>query len=222
MAGNLKALIGRHGALRARLETTERALVIGRDVPFELPLFDATGENAEELRQALLDHTDGPFDLSAGPLFRAALLRVKEDQHLLILTGHHTVVNGATMALLVKELASLYSGFRAGRAPALGPAPSIADYQAWLAREEATPAWREQKEFWLRRLAGANPVLDLPLDRPRPARKTYRGARYARTMDGALYDSIRRVGQRENCTPFMALLAAYSALLHRWSGRENS
>ena len=196
MARGLQALVDRHDALRLRLAPAEHALVIDTARRFELPLLDFRAKSPEQIRQALLDQAETPFDLSVGPLFRAALLEVDAEQHLLVLTGHHTVVDGATMALLMDELALLYGGYRSGHRPELAPALSIVDFQAWLAQAETTPAWRAQKEFWLRRLSGVNPVLDMPLDYPRPPRKTYSGARRTRMMDAALYDSVRRVGQR--------------------------
>jgi amino acid adenylation domain-containing protein len=116
---------------------------------------------------------------------------------------------------LLGELSALYNAAVSGAAPALPDAIQISDYEQWLTRSIETKEWQLQRDFWINRMSGSSSALELPTDHPRPPRKTYRGKRLTASLDPQLYAAIKRAGQRENCTMFMTLLAAYTVLLHR-------
>ncbi|HVS00541.1 MAG TPA: amino acid adenylation domain-containing protein [Thermoanaerobaculia bacterium] len=206
-------VVRRHEALRTTFVSRE-----GRPVQVIAATPGATGLETTELlvlevseQEALRlarEEARRPFDLATGPLLRLALIRLDERQHLLLLTLHHIVADGWSMGVLLREIAALYGGQELPELPV-----QYADFAVWQRR------WLDlegQLAYWKRQLAGAPCVLELPLDRPRPAMQTFSGA--------SLPVSLPAVGElcrREGVTPFMVLLAAWSALLGRHAGRQD-
>jgi amino acid adenylation domain-containing protein len=162
-----------------------------------------------------------PFDLGAGPLMRALLLRIAPDDHVLVLTLHHAVTDGWSTGILFRELSALYEAFAAGR-PSPLPEPEVqyADYAAWQRKHLAGERLDAQVAWWRERLAGV-PVLDLPTDRPRPAVQGHRGAVHHFRLPGEVAAALREVARREGATPFMVALAAFQVLLGRWAGQDD-
>jgi amino acid adenylation domain-containing protein len=156
-----------------------------------------------------------PFDLARGPLARALLIRLGADDHLLALTFHHTVADGASMEVLFRELSALY----AGDEPA-PPAVQYPDYAVWQRGWLQGEVLDAQLAFWRAELTPPPAPLDLPTDRPRPAAQTFRGGAVAVALPAPLVRGVRALARRHGATTFMTLLAAWSAVLHRWSGAE--
>ena len=163
-----------------------------------------------------------PFDLTAGPLLRAGLVRVAPTRHLLWLAVHHIVCDGWSMATMVEELAAAYGAFAKGEAPAL-PAPPIryADYAAWRRLRAEAGEVARQLDWWKAELGEARPPLALPIDRPRPAVQSFRGALHRFTLDADLSRRLRSFSRSRGASVFMTLLAAYHALLARLSGDDD-
>jgi amino acid adenylation domain-containing protein len=158
------------------------------------------------------------FDLSRGPLFRAALLCLAADEHVLLLTLHHAVSDGWSMEVLFRELSALYGAFAAGLpSPLAEPALQYADFARWQ-REHLSALFDEQEAWWARALAGAPAVLDLPADRPRPAVRDGRGARARMELSAGTTAALEALARRQGATPFMVLLAGFQALLGRLCG----
>ncbi len=153
-----------------------------------------------------------PFDLARGPLARALLIRIASDDHLLALTLHHTVADGASLDVLFRELAALYAGD--GELPALPV--QYPDYALWQRGWLQGEVLDAQLAFWREQPVPA--PLDLPTDRPRPAAQTFRGGAVAVALPAELVAGVRDLARRRGATLFMTLLAAWSAVLHRWSG----
>ncbi len=180
-----------------------------------LPWVDLSGledeaREAEALRLAAVEALRS-FDLEAGPPLRATLLRLGDGEHVLLVTVHHIAFDGWSMGVFLRELAALYGG--APELPLL--AVQYADFAAWQRRRLAGEALERQIAWWRERLAGAPPVLALSLDRPRPPVQTFRGG----TLRTALApEAVRALGRRFEATPFMTLLAVWSALLARYTG----
>jgi amino acid adenylation domain-containing protein len=181
---------------------------------------DDTREAAARARVS--DEVHAPFDLATGPVFRARLLRLAADDHVLVITLHHIVSDGWSAGVLYRELAALYGAYTRGEPSPLPELPiQYADYAAWHRTRLAGPERARQVEFWRARLAGAPVLLDLPTDRPRPAVQGTAGAAHHLRIPRALYDRLAAVARAEGATPFMALAAAWGALLHRWSGEDD-
>ncbi len=228
LAGSLAEIVRRHEALR-----TTFAFVDGRPVQvvsppggLDLPATDLSGLPAEEREDAMLrlarEQTARPFDLARGPLFRARLVRLAAEEHVLLIVVHHVVADGWSMGVLFGELSALYAAFSRGEASPLAPLPvQYADFALWQRRWLSGAVLERQLAWWRGRLAGAPPLLALPTDRPRPPVQRFRGALVYRWLPDALAADARALARREGATPFMVFLAAFQALLARYSGQDD-
>jgi amino acid adenylation domain-containing protein len=227
LAAALHEVVRRHEPLRTRFEEQggEPAQRILAAVAVDLPLIDLGSLPADirqhQAEQLAEQHGHMPFDLRRGPLFATSLLRLGPREHRFLLVVHHIVADGWSMGVLVRELAALYEALAAGRPAPLPELPiQYADFALWQ-RQRPAAAQEEELAYWLERLGGEIPVLDLPTDRPRPAVQTYRGGRLVRTLEPELARDLRALCAREGATPFMALLAGFAIVLQRWSGQDD-
>ncbi|HET7287153.1 MAG TPA: condensation domain-containing protein, partial [Pyrinomonadaceae bacterium] len=180
---SLTELIRRHEGLRTtfHLIDGEPVQVIGAPQPLTLNIIDLTRlpqkEREAEARRLANEESQLPFDLSRGPLFRAQLVRLAEEEHLLLLTMHHIIADGWSLGVMTRELGALYEAYQAGQS---SPLPELAiqyaDFALWQREWLQGEVLDKQLEYWREQLGGALPELELPTDRPRPARQSYRGA----------------------------------------------
>ncbi len=226
----LNEIVRRHEALR-----TTFALVDGQPAQMiesadtsAVPLLtlDLSGspasEREAEVHQAIERDVQQPFDLVRGPLLRATLLRLGEQEHILMLTMHHIVTDGWSLGVFVQELAALYEAFAHGLASPLPALPiQYADFAIWQQQWLQGEVLERQLGYWKRQLAGAPPVQELPVDRPRPPVQTFRGAYQHLSLPHDLSDALRALAQREQATLFMTLLAAFDTLLYRYTGQTD-
>ncbi|WP_197084798.1 non-ribosomal peptide synthetase [Saccharothrix sp. ST-888] len=217
----LHEVVRRHEALRTNIvlvgETPRQ--VVREPAPFEVPLTEAA--EADVVRQALT-FAARPFDLARDELFRAAVLRVAPQEHVLLLCLHHIVSDGWSTALLWQETVTLYNACRAGLSASLAPLPiQYADYarwqNAWLEGSGVAP----QLDYWKEQLRDLPALLELPTDRPRPAVQGHAGATVAIELDPATVAGLRALAHRQQSTMFMVLLAAFNVLLARHSGQQD-
>ena len=163
-----------------------------------------------------------PFDLSHDPLLRVTLLQLGVLEHVLVLTMHHIVSDGWSMAVLIQELAALYEAFLRGKPSPLAELPiQYADFAHWQRQWLQGEVLAHQLSYWQQQLAGAKPVLELPTDRPRPAVQTFRGASTTLALPAPLSQELKSLSQRSGVTLFMSLLAAFQTLLYRYSEQED-
>jgi amino acid adenylation domain-containing protein len=228
LTAGLSEVVRRHEALR-----TVFHLPAGEDEPVQrilpaapvpLPLIDLAGlpaaARAAEARRLGRIAARRPFDLAPGPLLRAALLRLVGEEHVLLLTIHHIVSDGWSMGVLIRETAALYAAAVAARPSPLADLPvQYADYAAWQRAGLTGDVLAAQLAYWRRALAAAPPLLDLPIDRPRPPLQTFRGDRRTLFLPSELAEGVRRLGRGQGATAFMVLLAVLQTLLHRISGQ---
>ncbi len=221
-------VIRRHEALRTRFGVVNGVAVqvIDEAPEFSLPVLDlstvAEGEREAAARRAALAETQRPFDLSTGPLLRASVLRVSEQEHVLLCTMHHIISDGWSMGVLIRELTTLYEAYAKGEE---SPLPELkiqyADYAHWQREWLQGEVLEKQLGYWKQQLEGAPPVLELPTDYPRPAVQTFNGAHQAVRVTAELSNGLKELTQREGVTLFMTLLAAFQTLLWRYSGQED-
>jgi amino acid adenylation domain-containing protein len=221
----LQQVVDRHDALRVTIDANGERQKISPSSQIALPLTDLSQQSpqlhAEEIARTLQEEATRPFDLAAGPLLRARLIREVADLHRLIVTVHHIVCDGWSSAVLFGDLGRIYAADRHGLRPQLPTAAPYRDYVAHeAARLEDAPA-RADEEYWAQQYADCVPVLDLPLDRPRPAVKTYQGACRELRLDKSLCRTLKAVGAKHGCTLFVTLLASFEALLSRLSGQDD-
>ncbi len=223
----LSEVVRRHEPLRTVFAEGDAGPVqrILPSVPVPLPVVVLEGPpeaREAEAERRMREEAARPFDLRAGPLLRASLLRVWEGDHLLLLTLHHGVSDGWSMGVFFRELCAAYDAFSAGAVPALPELPiRYADYAAWQRERNAGEGLERDLAFWRAELEGAPAVLDLPLDRPRPPSQSFRGARCPVSLPAALTERLRALARGEEATLFMVLLAAWQLLLSRWSGQDD-
>jgi len=230
LAAALETVVARHEALRTTFvpggDGEEPAQRIAPPAPFPFPGVDLAGlpepvREAEALRLAI-DEALRPFDLARGPLLRAVLLRLGADRHVSLFTHHHMVGDGLSSTLLVREVAALYAAFAAGRPSPLDPLPvQYADYVLWQRENLGGGELERQLAYWRGALAGAPPVLDLPIDRPRPARMSGRGGLAVAELAAEPVEALRALGRSVGATPFMVFLAAFYSLLYRLTGEAD-
>jgi amino acid adenylation domain-containing protein len=224
----LGEVVRRHESLRTTFHEAGNAPVqaIAPFDGFSLAVDDLTSLDAEEreaeaMRRAA-DDAARPFDLAAGPLFRASLLKLAADDHVLLLCLHHVIGDGWSLGVLFRELSAAYAAFRDGAELDLPqPALQYADYAAWERRELRGAALDRQLAWWTARLAGAPALLELPTDRPRPAVQTYRGGAESVELPAALLDRVRDLARGEGATPYMVLLGAFQLLLAKYAGTDD-
>jgi len=163
-----------------------------------------------------------PFDLHQAPLLRVTLLQLAEDDHVLVMVQHHIVSDGWSMQVMVQELVQLYAAYSLGQDLQLPQLPiQYADYALWQRGWMEAGERARQLAYWQALLGGEQPVLELPLDRPRPAQQSHRGASLELHLQPELVAGLKRLAQQEGVTPFMLLLASFQTLLYRYSGQSD-
>jgi amino acid adenylation domain-containing protein len=219
---SLAELLDRHEALRTTLHDENGVLWQLVAAALELPLSeeDAGGDRSAEADWVSRLDT-APFDLERGPLVRFGLLRHAADEHVLMLVVHHAVADGLSLGVLLRELFTLYEAFAAGL-PSPLPAPPVTyrDYARWREEREAGPEYAAQLAAWREVLGGEPPRLDLPTDRPRPPVAGSRGVSHRFTLDPEVWEAVRTLAREHDATPYMAAVAALTALLHRSTGQQ--
>src|SRR5690349_12111222 len=180
----------------------------------EVTRHDAAAWGEDQLAAHLEAESLRPFDLERGPLVRAALYSRSKTEHVLLLSMHHIVTDFWSLGVLLDELGALY-----GTAQLPAPPPGYAEFALWQEQRLAGPEGEALWAYWRERLAGELPVLDLPTDRPRPRVQGTDGRAHRRSLAGPLAGEVRRTAREAGTTPFVVLLAAFEALLHRYTGQ---
>ncbi|WP_149561652.1 non-ribosomal peptide synthetase [Streptomyces cacaoi] len=220
-------LVSRHAALRTVFEEERGrpAQTVREPAGVPLPLTDLsalTGSRRDEaLHELLAEQTGTPFDLRRGPLLRAALVRLAEDDHVLALCVHHIVTDGWSSAVIARDLRALYAARLGGGEAGLPPLPlRYTDFACWQRARLAGAAGEEHLAYWRARLAGIEP-LELPTDRPRPPVQTRNGATLGFHMSQEITDRITGLATDRGTTLFTVLIAACQLLLARYSGQRD-
>ncbi|OIN46674.1 non-ribosomal peptide synthetase [Pseudomonas azotoformans] len=168
------------------------------------------------IEPAVAQEVQRPFDLVNGPLMRVKLLQIEAEHHVLVITQHHIISDGWSMQVMVDELVALYQG----RAELPAQLIQYADYAQWQRDWMAAGEQQRQLDYWRLRLGSEHAVLELPLDHPRPAVQSHRGARRQVHLDNALVAGLKALAQRQDVTLFVLLLTSFQTLLHRYSGQS--
>ena len=221
-------LIQRHETLRTRFDYADGrpVQVIDRSEEFRLCVIDLSGL-ARQRQAQTVECLSGremrqPFDLRAGAPFRVRLLRLAPAEHVLLLTMHHIVSDGWSMAIMLRDLSEIYRACSERRAAQLPALPvQYVDYALWQRQQLCGEALEREVSYWSRQLTGAPAVLALPADKPRPPVESSSGARVGFALPLALSTALRELSHREGTTLFMTLLAAFNILMARYSGQKD-
>jgi hypothetical protein len=223
----LAEIVRRHEVLRTSFALREGHPVQKVESAWRLPVpaIDLEGLPAlrgeEEARRLAVEGAGQPFDLARAPLLRCRLLRLAAAEHVLTCTVHHIVADWGSLAVLLRELAVLYAAFAAGRPSPLPELPLQFRDLARRQEEQAAGTLEAELAYWRERLAGAAGFLPLPVDRPRPARGTYRGRELGFDLGSEGTEALRSLGASEGCTLFMVVVAGFKALLRQETGQDD-
>jgi amino acid adenylation domain-containing protein len=225
LAEALRGVISRHEVLRTRFLIHEGApaQVICPAWPLELTAEDFSGPDAEErAAEVTAQEPNRPFDLTSGRLLRARLLRLGDSDHVLQVTVHHIACDVWSLDVLERDLWAFYRAAAEQTAPKLSALPvQYGDFSCWQ-RSWLSPGETEQRLAWWRRyLDGAPLILQLPADHARPDVATYRGASERLLLEAETVAALRRLAEQTSTTLFMVLLAAFQAVIARWSGQRD-
>jgi len=218
---SINALVQRHASLRTvfreRDGRVEQAIL--PSLTLSLPTVDlrAAAEIHTKLEAIALESGEQPFDLATGPLLRAQLIILADQDHVLLLTAHHIIADGWSLAsLIAPELLACYN---ATKLPP--PSARYADFARWQRQYWTETTLATQRSYWQQQLAGAPPLLELPGDRPRPPVQSYRGGVERLALGTTLSEQVKALSRDTGATLFMILLAAYAMLLARYSRQRD-
>src|SRR5689334_15477774 len=216
----LQEMVNRHEVLRTSFrevgDGTIQDIAAGMEVPFAMEEI-----REDELDQVLREQARRPFDLGHGPLIRASLFRVGSQDHVLLVVMHHIVSDGWSLGVMLREFNALYGAFSRGAASPLQPlAIQYADYSEWQRGWLQGEVLERQLDYWRKQLAG-HETLNLPTDRPYPAKPTLAGAMETSRLPEPLVSKLKLSSDRQGVTLFMTLLAGFEILLYRYTGQTD-
>ncbi len=228
LAQSINALIRRHEVLRTSFPAHEGRPVqsIARALEIELPVHDLSEvpcpEREAKASQLALEEARQPFDMERDPLLRVGLLRMAQEEHILLLTIHHIITDGWSTEILIREMITLYEAFAAGRLPSLPELPiQYADFSVWQRHWLRGEILETQLSYWKRQLRAPLPVLQLPGRRPQSEIETFHAQKYELVIAAPLTGVLKALGQSEGVTLFMVLLAGFKTLLYRYTGQSD-
>jgi amino acid adenylation domain-containing protein len=220
----LQNLANRHEALRSCFSADGQYICIFKELILEINYKDITERSAEE-QQAFIDDQNQqnaitPFDLITGPLFKVSLIKLAGDKHLLTFIAHHIVCDGWSIGIMMQDLGKLYNAYSVGERPQLPPAPLFSDYAAEQLAFEQTTEYKNTEAYWLAQFKGSTHTLNIPVDLPRPAIRTYKSDRNDFTLDSELAASLKKMAKSNNSSFVTTLLAAFEIFLQRLTGQD--
>ncbi len=224
----LNAVVARHEILRTLIQVVGDRLVqvIHESWPIHFTIIDLSSmgldERASEVERLLIAEFQRPFDLAVEPGFRAVVLRLSLEEHVVILTLHHIVCDGWSLGLLFRELEVIYQALSRGEPHDLEPLRiQYGDYAVWQRRQFEEGAFAKELTFWKNYLTGAPPAIELPIKGPRPEVFSYAGEKRIYPLGRGLTESLHGFSRGEQVSLFMVLTAAVNVLLSRYSGQED-
>lgn len=221
-------MIRRHDILRTTfaLVNGEPVQVISPAAPVSLPLVDlseiAATERDSVAREMAKREGQRPFDLARGPLGRLSLLRLSDDDHIVVLTMHHIISDAVSTEIFIRELSVLYESYATG-SPSPLPHLSLqyADYAYWQRQHFQDTVLDRQLDYWKKQLAGVTEIPELRTDLARPEVQTYHGGQHLFSLDKELFEQLQTLSRRTNVTPFMLLLAVFKVLLYSFTNHPD-
>lgn len=222
-------LVDRHESLRTRFLTRNHVgqqQVLPRHDDTHLDIIDLSGQPRDEQHELVIRHATEfaakPFNIEEDVLLRCALLKLAEDEHVLLISMHHIISDGWSAEVLISELGQIWQACDRNEPCPLPPLPvQYADFTLWQRQWLQGEALEQQLDYWRSQLAGASGLIPLPLDRPRPMRQSFKGAKCSLSLNKQTSDALRQLAQQQQTTLFVVLMAAYSALIHRYAQQDD-
>ncbi|MBW4498234.1 MAG: amino acid adenylation domain-containing protein [Scytonema hyalinum WJT4-NPBG1] len=225
---SLDAIVAHHEALRTNFLAPDGkgVQVISEPRSVELQVIDLKdcppSQRTTQIQQLLQDEAQRPFNLTSDLMLRGSLLVLSPQEHILLLVMHHIAADRWSMSILFEQLATLYQAFLNAKPNPLPEQPiQYADFAVWQRQWLSGEVLEKQLKYWKQQLVGANPVLELPADRPRPPVQTYQGAKQSFIIPESLSQALSTLSQQEGVTLYMTLLAAFQLQLYRYTGQQD-
>jgi len=225
---SFKAVVKRHKILRTTfaMTTDEPVQSVKPDFTFKLPVVNLENlplaEQEAAKKRIIAQETQYCFELSKDDLVRCLLIRLNQNEHLLLLNMHHIIFDGWSVGIFSRELSTFYQAISSGEPTSLSELPlQYADFAYWQRQQLQSKELSRQLSYWKKQLEGKLPVLELPTDYPRPPIKTSTGERHRFKLSLSLCASLKALAQRQSVTLFMLLLAAFKVLLYKYTGQED-
>ena len=225
---SINEIVRRHEALRTTFSLVEGqpAQRIASRLTIDLPIVDlrklAETERENEVQRLVVEEARRPFDLARGPLMRARVLQLADDEQVGLLTMHHIVSDGWSAGILIREMAALYQAFSSGSPSPLPELPiQYADFAYWQREWLQGTVLQRQLDYWKQQLDGSPPLLELPEDHLRPAVQSFRGAHQSLLLPKAVGSAMKALSRQEGTTLFMTLLAAFKVLLNCYTRQDD-
>jgi glutamate-1-semialdehyde-2,1-aminomutase len=227
----LETIVFRHESLRTIFTVVvgELKQKILQNIDFKLDIVDLTNvdDPEEQARQYYRQEAGTPFDLQTGPLFRAQLLKLswsvdEGKRYVLIINAHHIIFDGWSTDILFREISELYQSYCRNQTPALLPLRiQYKDYATWLNKLLASEAIKPHRDYWLGQFSGELPILNFPLDYPRPEVQRFHGKMLWFSIEDALVEELRQLSIHYEATLFMTLLSAITVCLYYYTSQRD-
>lgn len=220
---SIQELVQRHESLRTTFSPDGSTLYIASSIEIDIPVLDLSilGDRESKLADLRRQEVEQPFNLVRGPLFRNKIIKLQEQEYIVILTGHHIICDGWSWGILLPDLGAIYSARQQGLAANLPQPESFTEYAILQSEQATSPEVIDAEKYWLKQFSGPIPVLDLPTDRARPPLRTYKGAREDWELNPALVANLKRQGKKAGCSFFTTLFAGFEAFMYRLCGQED-
>ncbi|MGB7708829.1 MAG: amino acid adenylation domain-containing protein [Microcoleus sp.] len=220
---SIQELVQRHESLRTTFSPDGSTLCIAAAIEIDIPLIDLSilGDRESKLADLRRQEVSQPFNLVRGPLFRNKIIKLQEQEYIVILTGHHIICDGWSWGILLPDLGAIYSARQQGLAANIPQPESFTEYAILQSEQATSPEVIDAEKYWLEQFSGTIPVLDLPTDRARPPLRTYQGAREDWELNPALVANLKRQGKKAGCSFFTILFAGFEAFMYRLCKQED-
>jgi amino acid adenylation domain-containing protein len=221
----LQQLVQRHEALRTTFNEHGDTICIVAELPIDIPSIDLADLSPPErelrLAQIVKQDVNQPFNIEQGPLFKAQIIKLHSEEHLLLLNAHHIVCDGWSWAILIEDLSMLYSAAVRGITPDLPVAEKFSEYAIAQLAESQQQEAIETERYWLAQFSDSVPIVDFPTDRPRPPLRTFNSAREDWELAPELGDRLKQLGTKFGCSFATTILAGFEVWLHRLTGQTD-
>ncbi len=228
LEASLNKMIRRHEVFRTTISTLDGNpfQVISDFKSAPLPVIDLSHfepvKRQSEIHKLCEAEALGAFSLEKGPLFRCKLLKVDEKEHIILFTVHHIISDGWSMGIFIRELSAIYEARLKNAEDILPPLPvQYADFAVWQNNWLQSDLYRDQLNYWKKKLLGGPDLLNLPMDHPRPSNQTYHGKHIAFRIPQEVANGLKNISRQEGATLFMTLLAAFKTMLFHYSRQED-
>ena len=221
----IQSLMARHESLSATFSVDGATFCVGQPEELDLPIFDlSTAANSEvesSLKKRVIEEVTQPFNLEHGPLFRAQIIKVSDNESRIIFCAHHIICDGLSWGVLIPDFFALYHAFEQGQVATLPVADRFSDFVHYHNEPEQKKVAAEAENYWLSQFSDQVPQLDFPTDRARPAKKTYRCDRIDYVVNPQHVAGLKKVGAGAGATFVVTLLAAFNTFLSRISEQQD-